>query len=428
MLAKEIIKKVRQIEIRTRHLVNDVFAGEYHSVFKGRGMEFQEVREYEPGDDIRTIDWNVTARMGHPFIKKFSEERELTVMLLVDISSSNLFGSQTQLKKDLSAEIAAVLAFAAIRNNDRVGLILFSDEVEKFLPPQKGSSHVLRVVRDVLGFRARRRGTALLPALDYLNHITTRKTVTFLISDFLTREDLKATLRASAARHDLIAVIAADRNFSTDRAIAMATYARGVGADIYMALPPDWALSCTPETLAEHYAAVARVMPVMLVTNVYVAHGQAFGLETVKRAMEAENVLAIKDDMCGDFAHRLCHLAYGRLNIIAGGLKENHMNMWPYGVDGYLSTFINIKPQIAWNYWNAIQANDLAEARHIIFDIDTPFFDYLMTIQGSFDAALHAVDELYGRTKRWRRKPYYSLNDAEMDALAAFMRGMGLLS
>ncbi|TAN35631.1 MAG: DUF58 domain-containing protein [Verrucomicrobia bacterium] len=211
MLAKEIIKKVRQIEIRTRHLVNDVFAGEYHSVFKGRGMEFQEVREYEPGDDIRSIDWNVTARMGHPFIKKFSEERELTVMLVVDISASHLFGSQAQLKKDLAAEIAAVLAFAAIRNNDRVGLILFSDEVEHFLPPKKGSSHVLRVVRDVLGFRARRRGTALMPALDFLNHITARKTVTFLISDFLTREDLKATLRVSATRHDLVAVIAADR-------------------------------------------------------------------------------------------------------------------------------------------------------------------------------------------------------------------------
>lgn len=211
MLAKDLIKKVRQIEIRTRNLVNDVFAGEYHSVFKGRGMEFQEVREYEPGDDIRSIDWNVTARMGHPFIKKFSEERELTVMLLVDISASNLFGSNKQLKKDLAAELAAVLAFAAIRNNDRVGLILFSDEVEHVLPPKKGSSHVLRVVRDVLGFQARRRGTALTPALDFLNHITNRKTVTFLISDFLTREDLKSTLRVSAARHDLIAVIAADR-------------------------------------------------------------------------------------------------------------------------------------------------------------------------------------------------------------------------
>ncbi len=211
MTPRDIIKKVRQIEIRTRHLVNDVFAGEYHSVFKGRGMEFQEVREYEPGDDIRSIDWNVTARMGHPFIKKFSEERELTVMLLVDISGSNLFGSGAQLKKDLAAELAAVLAFAAIRNNDRVGLILFSDEVEHYLPPKKGSSHVLRVVRDVLGCKPQRRGTALAPALDFLNHITTRKTVSFLISDFLTGEDLKAALRVSAARHDLVAIVAADR-------------------------------------------------------------------------------------------------------------------------------------------------------------------------------------------------------------------------
>ena len=210
MTPREIIKKVRQIEIRTRHLVNDVFAGEYHSVFKGRGMEFQEVREYEPGDDIRAIDWNVTARMGHPFIKKFSEERELTVMLLVDISGSNQFGSGAQLKQDLAAELAAVLAFAAIRNNDRVGLVLFSDEVEHYLPPKKGSSHVLRVVRDVLGFRAKRTGTALAPALDFLNHTTTRKTVAFLISDFITREDLKTALRVSATRHDLVAVVTAD--------------------------------------------------------------------------------------------------------------------------------------------------------------------------------------------------------------------------
>ena len=211
MIPKDILRKVRRIQIRTRHLVTDVFAGEYHSVFKGRGMEFQEVREYTPGDDVRAIDWNVTARMGHPFVKRFTEERELTVMLLVDISASHVFGSTRQLKKDLAAELAAVLAFSAIQNNDRVGLILSTDQVEHYLPPRKGVSHVLRVIRDVLYFQPRQRRTALIPALEFLNHVTTHKTVTFLISDFLTREELKPTLTVSARRHDLIAVVAGDR-------------------------------------------------------------------------------------------------------------------------------------------------------------------------------------------------------------------------
>ena len=211
MIPREILKKVRRIQIRTRHMVNDVFAGEYHSVFKGRGMEFQEVREYTPGDDVRSIDWNVTARMGHPFVKRFTEERELTVMLLVDVSASHVFGGGPQLKKDLAAEIAAVLAFAAIQNNDRVGLILFTDEVEHYLPPRKGVSHVLRVIRDVLCFQPRHRGTALIPALDFLNHVTAHRAVTFLISDLLTGEDLKPVLTVSARRHDLIAVVTGDR-------------------------------------------------------------------------------------------------------------------------------------------------------------------------------------------------------------------------
>ncbi len=211
MIPKEILKKVRQIQIRTKHMVNDVFAGEYHSVFKGQGMEFQEVREYVPGDEIRSIDWNVTARMGHPFVKKFTEERELTVMLLVDISASNVFGSTPQLKKDLAAEIAAVLAFSAIQNNDRVGLILFSDQIEGYLPPKKGISHVLRVIREVLYFQPQRKGTRIVPAIDFLNNVTTRKTVTFLISDFLVDEDLKAPLAVSAKRHDLISVVIRDK-------------------------------------------------------------------------------------------------------------------------------------------------------------------------------------------------------------------------
>ncbi len=211
MIPKGILKKVRQIHIRTKHMVSDVFAGEYHSVFKGQGMEFQEVREYVPGDEIRTIDWNVTARMGHPFVKKFTEERELTVMLLVDISASNTFGSTPQLKKDLAAEIAAVLAFAAIANNDRVGLILFTDEIEAYIPPKKGTAHVLRVIREALYFQPTRTRTRIQPALDFLNRVTTRKTVAFLISDFIADEQLKKPLSITARRHDLINVMIGDK-------------------------------------------------------------------------------------------------------------------------------------------------------------------------------------------------------------------------
>ena len=162
MIPREILKKIRQIEIRTNRIVTETLAGQYHSVFKGQGMNFDEVREYQPGDDVRAIDWNVTARMNHPFIKKFVEERELTLMLVVDVSGSGLFGSREQSKRELAAEIASVLAFSAIRNNDKVGLLLFTDEVEKFIPPRKGRSHVLRVIREVLFFEPKRRGTDLV--------------------------------------------------------------------------------------------------------------------------------------------------------------------------------------------------------------------------------------------------------------------------
>ena len=212
MISKEVLKKVRQIQIRSRHMVNDVFAGQYQSVFKGQGMEFHEVREYFPGDDIRTIDWNVTARMGRPFIKKFVEEREMTVMLMVAISGSNNFGSTPQLKKNLAAELAAVLAFSAIRNNDRVGLILFTDEVEQYVSPQKGTKHVLRVIREVLHFEPQHKRTKLVPALDFLNHVTTRKSVTFLISDFFFGDEAyKRHLAITSKRHDLIGVIVGDK-------------------------------------------------------------------------------------------------------------------------------------------------------------------------------------------------------------------------
>src|SRR5512141_1169877 len=185
MIPREIIKKIRQIELRTNRLVSETLAGQYHSVFKGQGMNFDEVREYQPGDEVRSIDWNVTARMNHPFVKKFVEERELTLMLVVDASGSGMFGSHAQSKRELAAEIASVLAFSAIRNNDKVGLILFTDEVEKFIPPRKGRSHVLRVIREVLFFEPRRRGTDLNGALEFLLRVQSHNAITVIVSDFI---------------------------------------------------------------------------------------------------------------------------------------------------------------------------------------------------------------------------------------------------
>ncbi len=203
MIPREILKKVRQIEIRTNREVTDVLGGQYHSVFKGRGMEFEEVREYLPGDEFRAIDWNVTARFGHPFIKKFKEERELTVMLVVDVSASGQFGSGRQSKNELAAELAAILAFSAIRNNDKVGVILFTDRIEKYVAPKKGRRHVLRVVREILAFQPTGHGTNIAGALDYLNRVQHRRAVTFVLSDFQdTGFDKK--LRLAGKRHDIV--------------------------------------------------------------------------------------------------------------------------------------------------------------------------------------------------------------------------------
>ena len=212
MIPEEIFKKVRQIHIRTSHMVSNVLAGQYESVFKGQGIEFEEVREYQPGDDVRTIDWNVTARTGRPFVKKFVEERELTVMLIVDLSGSLYFGTNTRLKAELAAEICAVIAFSAITNNDKVGLIIFTDRIEKFIPPKKGRRHVLRVIRDVLSFNPEGHGTDIAVALEYLNKVTTRKTVSFLVSDFfeLPGQDYEQALRIASKRHDVIAITIAD--------------------------------------------------------------------------------------------------------------------------------------------------------------------------------------------------------------------------
>ncbi len=201
----EILKKIRALEIKTKGLVQTVFAGDYHSVFKGRGMNFEDVREYQPGDEIRAIDWNVTARLGTAFVKKFTEERELTVVLVVDVSASGNFGSVEQSKRELAAEVASLLAFSAIRNNDKVGLLLFSDRVELFIPPKKGRSHTLRIIREILFFEPEGRGTAPGLALDYLNNVVTRRAVIFFISDFQT-SDFSRELAVSGRRHDFIAL------------------------------------------------------------------------------------------------------------------------------------------------------------------------------------------------------------------------------
>jgi len=205
MIPKEILKKVRQIEISTRGLVNDVFSGEYHSVFKGRGMNFSEVREYQIGDDVRIIDWNVTARHGRPYVKVFEEERELTVMLLVDASSSGDFGTVERMKGEIAVEICALLAFSAIKNNDKVGLIIFTDKIEKYIPPRKGKSHVLRVLRELLYFKPDDQKTDIGLALEYLNRVVRRRSAVFLVSDFLS-DGYERALRLANQRHDVVAL------------------------------------------------------------------------------------------------------------------------------------------------------------------------------------------------------------------------------
>lgn len=209
MLTKELLSQVRQIEIKTKGLVNQVFSGEYHSVFKGRGMEFSEVREYQFGDDIRNIDWNVTARFGHPFIKIFEEERELTVIMMVDLSGSLIFGSVQKTKQQIAAELSAVLAFSALKNNDKVGLLLFTDKIEKFVPPRKGRKHVLRIIREVLSFEPAGKTTNIKSALEYMNSAIKKRSIVFLLSDFID-EGYDKILKAAGKKHDLIGVVIND--------------------------------------------------------------------------------------------------------------------------------------------------------------------------------------------------------------------------
>ena len=211
MLAREILKKVKQIEIRTRGLVDSFFGGEYHSSFKGRGMTFSEVREYQPGDDIRLIDWNVTARSGNPFIKVFEEERELTLMLMIDVSGSELFGTQGQFKREELTEIAATLSFSAMQNNDKVGLILFSDQIELFIPPKKGRSHVLRIIRELLEYKPKSQKTNISNALEFLSGVMKKKAIVFIMSDFMD-SGYEKTLRIVAKKHDLTGIRIYDRH------------------------------------------------------------------------------------------------------------------------------------------------------------------------------------------------------------------------
>ena len=224
----EILKRVRRIEIKTKGLSNHIFAGEYHSAFKGRGMSFSEVREYTPGDDVKSIDWNVTARFSHPFVKVFEEERELTLMLVVDVSSSSLFGTHQRLKRELITELSAVLAFSASTNNDKVGVIFFSDKVEKFIPPKKGRSHILRIIRELIALEpSQKGGTDIRLALDYLNNVQKKRTITFLLSDFVSEPYDKA-LQLAARKHDLVGMQVYDK---ADRDLLQAGMVQVVDAE-----------------------------------------------------------------------------------------------------------------------------------------------------------------------------------------------------
>jgi uncharacterized protein (DUF58 family) len=220
MIPKEILQKVRRIEIKTRSIVEDILSGQYHSVFKGHGIEFSEVRTYTEGDDIRSVDWNVTARMRDLFVKQHIEERELTVMLLVDASASNDFGTVSQMKAEMAVELCALLAFSAIKNNDRVGLIIFTSGVERYIPPKKGKNHVLRVIRELLYFKPEKRGTDINEALSYLSRVQKKKAVVFLVSDFIA-PDFQSSLRVVARRHDCIAISVTDPREFTIPAIGL---------------------------------------------------------------------------------------------------------------------------------------------------------------------------------------------------------------
>jgi dihydrodipicolinate synthase/N-acetylneuraminate lyase len=245
------------------------------------------------------------------------------------------------------------------------------------------------------------------------------------LSDDEITELTRVTVEHSAGR---AMVIAADRYHSTKRAVAFAKHCKELGADMFMPLPPDWGGSCTPESMSEHYAAIAEAMPVMIVTNRFIPRGVPFGLETLERSFDlSPNILAIKDDMCGTFAHDICMRFSDRVAIVAGGQKRNHMNMYPYGCTGYLSTFAMYNPSFAQSYWKAIESKDLVEATRLIEEKDAPFFNTIIKVKGGFDAAMHGMIELYGLGQRYRRKPYHTITDGDLADLKEFLVGLDLL-
>jgi 4-hydroxy-tetrahydrodipicolinate synthase len=239
-------------------------------------------------------------------------------------------------------------------------------------------------------------------------------------------EDItKFAVRQTAGR---AMVVAADRYYDTGRAVEFARFAREAGADLYMALPPDWGHSVTPETLAEHYTAVAKHIPVMMVTNIFTPRGVAFGMRAVKHCLErVKGIVAVKDDFCGEFGRRMTLLVHEQWAVFSGGLKSNYLDIWPYGGHGYLSTLITFRPQVTHEFWSTLQARDIDRARELLQKYEVPWVDFILASQGGFDAAIHGMLEIYGLAKRWRRKPYYSLSDQEMTKLRACLKENSLL-
>jgi len=265
---KEILKKVRAIEIKTRGVVDELFSGEYHSVFKGRGIDFSEVREYLFGDDIRSIDWNVSARMGHPYVKVFQEERELLVMLLVDLSASGNFGTLSASKNEIAAEISAVLAFSALKNNDKVGLILFTDHIELFVPPKKGKSHVLRILRDLLFFQPSGRKTNVGAALEYLNKVVKKRAIVFLLSDFYA-ENFDTGLKIAAARHDLVTLRLHDRReLNLPELNLLELTDAESGKSLLLDLKSPGLLSAYKKTVARHFDSLKNTFKRFNIDNI----------------------------------------------------------------------------------------------------------------------------------------------------------------
>ncbi len=282
MLPKEIVHKIRRIQITTNRLVNESLAGEYHSVFKGRGMEFDEVREYQHGDDVRTIDWNVTSRAGRPFVKRYVEERELTVMLLIDASASGDFGSTDKTKSEIAAEISALLAFSAIKNNDRVGAILFTDRVEKFIPPRRGSTHVLRVIREVLFYKPEHRGTNIQKALEHLNLVVHKRSVVFLISDLLDK-GFEQSLKVANRKHDVVIVQIIDpreRDLPKVGILEMRDAETGEIALVDTTLP--WVRAIFRENWIKNQARLARLFESHRMDHIAIETGKPYDVSLIR--------------------------------------------------------------------------------------------------------------------------------------------------